>query len=262
MEAPQVDNNQLNLNGLSQKDRKNRLWEIVKAFPTHVPYSERLHQVAAQAGISPKTLFQLAKRNDWQALLMQEVAAEKERQAYADALQAAAPPQVEIPSTRIASSVKGLVWTLLAASRRYVDTCCLMLSYYSDKIALRIAEAGGLAQLDATAAKEVGELQAKLGYYAKQLQPYMAPGPISTLLNTIDFTSRLPVNDETIDATAFTINRLQKTMLEMGMGSAFQNPHAATAAFTNDPLPVISGWINHSNNSPIEYFNENEPDNL
>jgi hypothetical protein len=193
---------------------------------------------------------------------MQEVAAEKERQAYADALQAAAPPQVEIPSTRIASSVKGLVWTLLAASRRYVDTCCLMLSYYSDKIALRIAEAGGLAQLDATAAKEVGELQAKLGYYAKQLQPYMAPGPISTLLNTIDFTSRLPVNDETIDATAFTINRLQKTMLEMGMGSAFQNPHAATAAFTNDPLPVISGWINHSNNSPIEYFNENEPDNL
>jgi len=262
MEAPQADNKQLNLSGLSQKDRKNRLWEIVKAFPTHVPYSERLHQVAAQAGISPKTLFQLAKRNDWQALLIQEVAAEQERQAYADALQAAAPPQVEIPSIRIASSVKGLVWTLLAASRRYVDTCCLMLGYYSDKIALRIAESGGLALLDATAAKEVGDLQAKLGYYAKQLQPYMAPGPISTLLNTIDFTSRLPVNDETIDATAFTMDKLQAKLLELGMGNAFQNPHEATAAFTTEPLPILSGWVNTSNDSPIEYFNENEPNKL
>jgi hypothetical protein len=137
-----------------------------------------------------------------------------------------------------------------------------MLSYYSDKIALRIAEAGGLAQLDATAAKEVGELQARLGYYAKQLQPYMAPGPISTLLNTIDFTSRLPVNDETVETTHFTMDRLQAKLLELGMSNAFQNPTAATEGFTDQPLPIISGWVNHSTDSPIEYFNENEPDKL
>jgi hypothetical protein len=244
MKTPHVEHNPLDLSGLNHKDRKNRLWEIVKAYPSHVPYSERLHQVAAQAGISAKILFQLAKRNQWQALLAIEVAAQKEREAYAASLQATAPLQPEISAMQIAKKVKGLVWTLLGASRRYIDTCCLMLAYYSDKIALRIAAAGGLAQLDATGTKEIAELQAKLGYYAKQLQPYMAPGPISTLLATIDFTSRLPVNDETVETAHFTIAALQTKMLELGMSNAFENPDRAIEGFFESELPNIDGWSN------------------
>jgi hypothetical protein len=260
MEAPQEQHNALNISALPHRARKARLFELVRAFPSHVPYSERLHQIAAQTGISPKILFQLAKRNQWQARLALEVAAEKEREAYAASLQATAPPPVDIPATRIASNVKGIAWTLLSAMKEYINVSVLMLTHYSSKIAMRIAEAGGLAHLDATAAKEISELQAKLSFYAKSLQPYMTPGPVSTLLATIDFSSRLPATDEAIEATHFTVHALQSKLLELGMGSAFDNPRAAIEGFTTEPLPILSGHVNTSGNGPIQYEDPTQPD--
>jgi hypothetical protein len=238
------EHNLLDLNGLTGKEKAARLFEVLKGYPIHISYFERLHSISARTGIAPKLLLQTARRHGWETQLATLVAAQKEREEYAARLEATAPLAVDIPVTRIAANVKGLVWTLLTASRRYVDTCCLMLTYYSDQIALKIAEAGGLAHLDATAAKEMGELQAKLSYYAKQLQPYMAPGPISTLLATIDFTNKLPASDEEVQQNHFTIHALQKRMLELGMisGPAFANPEAATEGYGE--LPELSGWHN------------------
>jgi hypothetical protein len=245
METPNTEHNAFNLNGLSHNDRKMRLYHLVKAFPAYVPYSERMHTVAAQTGISPKTLYQLAKRNGWQARLAAEIAAEQERAEYNARLEVAAPRSKEVGAIQIANSIRGTAFTLLTASRRFIDTCCQMLQYYSDLIALKIAQAGGLAFLDAPTAKEIAELQGKLSFYAKQLQPYMQPSAIATLLGIIDYTA--PANEEEIETTHFTAHALQKRLLELGMtsGPAFANPEAALADFIpEEGLPELSGWQN------------------
>lgn len=251
----QEEDNKLDLSRLGKKDKKQRLFDLLKSYPTHYTYSERIHSLAAHTGISAKLLLQTARRSGWEAQLATIVAAQKEREEYAARLEATAPLAVDIPVTRIAANVKGLAFTLLTASRRYIDTLCLMLAYYSDRIALRIAAAGGLAHLDTTAAKEIGELQAKLSYYAKQLQPYMAPGPLSTLLATIDFTNKLPATDDEVQQHHFTIAALQARMLELGMtsGPAFANPAAATNGFTSEPLPILDGWTNEAPNAPLSF---------
>lgn len=259
MEAPNTESNALNLNGLSYQDRKARLYDLVKGFPHFVPYSERMHTVAAQTGITPKTLYQLAKRNGWQARLAAEVAAEQERAEYNKRLEAAAPLHTDVSPLQVRDRIKGVIWTLLGASKRYIDVCAMMLTFYSDKIALRIAEAGGIAHLDAVATKDIAELQSKLAYYAKQLQPYFTPGPVATLLATIDFTNRLPLTDDAIEYQHFTAHALQQRLLELGMMSG-TNPVAATADY--GPLPILSGWANEHDNSEVKYYQGEIPDDL
>lgn len=211
MEANNQENNTLDLSTLNKQERKERLFSLLRSFPAHVSYSERTNLIAARAGMSHKSLLQLARRNGWAARLAVEIAAEKERAEYNAQLQATAPQAREASSIQVAGSIRGLAFTLLGAARRYVDTLCLSLAYYSDKIALRIAESGGLAHLDATAAREVAELQGKLSYTAKQLQPYMVPSALGSLLSIIDFTSRLPVNQEEVETTHFTIGARQES---------------------------------------------------
>lgn len=249
----QNEPNNIDLNRLNKKEKKQRLFDLLKSYPSYYSYSERLRSLAAQAGIEYKLLLQTARRNGWEAQLATIVAAQKEREEYAARLEATAPLAVDIPVTRIAANVKGLVWTLLTASRRYVDTCCLMLQLYSDRIAARVAEVGGLANLSDADEKQVGSWQAQLNYYGKALAPYMAPGPVSTLLNTIDFTNKLPVNDETVETQHFTIAALQARMLQLGMGSAFDNPQKAIEGFTSEPLPILDGWTNENLNTPLSF---------
>lgn len=241
----------LDLNGLSRQERSQRLYGLLKAFPTYVSYSQRLNQIAAHTGIAPKILWQLARRSGWQARLAAELATEREQEEYSSHLEATAPRSRQIGASQIASSVRGLAFTLLTASKQYVDSLTQMLHYYSDKIAFRIAEAGGLAHLDTTAAKEIGDLQAKLVFIAKQLQQYMVPSAIATLLSTIDYVA--PLNDEAIQTEHFTIAALQARMLELGMGSAFDNPQKAIEGFTTDPLPILDGWTNAALNTPLSF---------
>jgi hypothetical protein len=251
------ESNILDLSGLSAKEKSARLFEVLKGYPIHISYFERLHSISARTGIAPKLLLQTARRNGWEAQLASIVAAQKEREEYAARLEATAPLAVDIPVTRIAANVKGLVWTLLTASRRFIDTACLSLQFYSDRIAAKVSEVGGMAYLSEDDMKQVGAWQAQLNYYAKQLQPYMAPGPIATLLNSIDFTNKLPASDEEVQQNHFTIAALQARMLALGMGTAFSNPVAATNSFTTEPLPLLDGWVN-TGNSPIRYEGETE----
>lgn len=237
--------NMLDLNGLSRQERSQQLYKLLKAFPTYVSYSQRLNQIAAHTGIAPKILWQLARRSGWQARLAAELATEREQEAYSSHLEATAPRNKEVGAIQIANSVRGTAFTLLTASRRFIDTCSQMLQYYSDSIALKIAQVGGLAFLDATGAKEIAELQGKLSFFAKQLQPYMQPSAIATLLGIIDYTA--PANEEDIETTHFTAHALQKRLLELGMtsGPAFANPEAAITDFIpEEGLPNLSGWEN------------------
>ncbi|RSK51144.1 hypothetical protein [Hymenobacter rigui] len=249
----------LYVNKLSQKNRQKVLFEAFIDYPTGFGYRDRIRDMAVRANVKPAIIFQHARRHDWENTLAQVLEAQKQEEAFAQALDSANPLEREIPLSTIANKVKGLSWLLLTTARTYVQATAYMIQYYAARIARVASEAGGFHLLSSEELAEVKGYQIQLQQQAKQLEPYMKPGAITALLSSINFSQQIPDDSSERDTTAFTIASLTAKMRELGMLSAFDNPSRAVQGFTDEPLPILSGHVNQDNNSPISFQDGTTP---
>ena len=234
----QSEHNTLNLNGLSRKERNEALFFFVSSFPCHISYSQRINQTAISAGISKKSLLQLARRAGWEAKLKLIVTEQANQEAYARLLDSAAPAAPEVSNLTLAKGIKNLATIGVSTALQHVNTAKVLIDYLAGRINGAVAGAGGVAYMEETTANQVRIWQRQLTSQVKSIQEYIKPTALQALLNLTRFTESLPTDTDTPDSAAFTSEALQRKLQSMGMLSAFQNPAKAIEGY--GPLPNIA----------------------
>lgn len=233
----QICSKKLNINKLGRKEKQKALFEAFIAYPSYVGYSERLHSLASRVSTTAVLMFQHARRHGWQKALEHIVVVQKEHEAFAKVLDERAPLYQEIPFSTIQKQIKASSWLLLTTGRRYVQTASLMMDYYGTLIADKVSETGGVHLLDAADLKLIEGYYAQLQHYAKSIENYIKPQAITALLQTINFSQQIPADTGEVDTNAFTFASLQAKLLQMGMGTAFDDPDKAAEGF--GPIPDL-----------------------
>ena len=224
------------------REKTGKMFEVLTAFPFHVPYAERMAELAARSGISLKLLNQTARRNDWRKRLELIVAEQTKQQQLGKLFDTAAagPNSLEIPFSTLAKGIKTLSFISLNASLQYVSTTALLIDFYAKKINHAIAQAGGVSRLDTETAGRVKHYNQELAQATKAIADWIKPTALQALLGIINFSSQLPADDSERDVSAFTIDTLYTKLKELGMLSAFDRPDAAVADFLPpEGLPEI-----------------------
>jgi len=262
-----VADNNLDLNalaGLTGREKNEAIFLALINYPQHVPFGERLHDLAARTGISTKILQQTARRHDWVKRLQNIVEERQKQLELGKLLDAANAPKgsTDVPFSTIGKGIKNLSLLALNASLQYVSTTVVLIDYYAKRIAHAVALAGGVSHLDDEQAKRVRHWQTELANTTKSIQEYIKPQALQALLQLINFSQNLPTDTGEIDQSAFTIDSLYQRLKELGMLSAFEPGGADRAVEGYGPLPDIDGWSNTPSggrDAPIDF---NLPKNL
>jgi len=211
--------------------------EAFLAFPTDTPYGERVKALATHFKVSEKNIYQTAARHKWRERLQAITEAKKQQEAFEQTLIDVAPTRQDIPNSVIARSIKDLSHTLLAALQRVVRSSSFLIEYYGSQIAALVASKGGYGFLSTEDLQQVATWQAQVTAQAKNLEPYLKPSSISSLLEQTNFRMNLPQNLEDVDASAFTVFRLQEQLMQLGMTTAFGLAGQGTFAPFSNNLP-------------------------
>jgi hypothetical protein len=242
-----------NLEEIPRLQRPAVLLEAFLNFPSDTPYGERIKALAAHFKTTEKNVYQTAQRYKWKAQLAAIAEQQRKQEEQARVFDEMSPIRLEVPTSQVVRQIKDLSWLLLSTGQKVVRTATIMIDYYSQLIATKVASVGGLAYLSEADAKQVNQWQNQLNTYAKSIADYLKPGAVASLLELVNFKQNLPANLEGVDPGAFTPARLQATLLEMGLATAFQiargeSPAPANgqtfAPYTSDlpDLPHLGAW--------------------
>ncbi|MGI4739795.1 MAG: hypothetical protein ACRYG7_31900 [Janthinobacterium lividum] len=252
--------NKLSLSNVGRKDRQKFLFDAMLAYPSYVSYGERIRDLAARVGTTPKMILQTAKRHHWETQLSNIIEAQKTQDAFTKLLDDRAPLTKSIPFSKLADGIKSLSFVALNASLQYVSTTAVLIDFYTKKIAHAVATSGGVTHLDEPTAKQVQSWQAQLAYNTKNIQEYIKPSALASLLGLINFSQQLPTDAGERDDTAFTIDSLYHRLKALGMLSAFDSGQADKAVEGYGPLPEIDGFTNARSDERLQYGLPPEPD--
>jgi hypothetical protein len=251
--------NKLDLNTLgsiSGKEKTVKLFEALVNYPKHIPYADRLRDLSARTGITPKHLQQTARRHDWVKRLQNIVEEQEKQEELGKLLDTANAPKgsTDVPFSMLGKGIKNLSMLALNASLQFVSTTVVLIDYYAKRIAHAVALAGGVSHLDEETAKRVRHWQQELAVCTKSVSEYIKPQALSALLQLINFSQNLPADMGEIDQSAFTMDSLYQKLKELGMMSAFDQPDQAVEGY--GPLPNIDAWTNTASggrDAPIDF---------
>lgn len=213
------------------------------------PLTVKVERVAKEFGIVRETvrlskLRALSEGDDWDRKL-QELRDKELHDKHEEKVLAKYQIKDEVGFKDMVVEVKAFAFLMLSTSHKLAITAVTMIDYYSGEIQRILKEAGGtLEKCNAYQKDEIKGFGKELNYYKKDIEDFLKPAAVTGYLKLIGIEEAAKADLDDIDKEAFTIDKLQSKLNELGMKTLIEGDKDFIASkFVNylDKMPNIEG---------------------
>ena len=226
----------LNISGLTRKEKRYVITKAFKQYGSSLTYNEKINALATRLQMAPNAVRLMGKRWAWNELELEAQAVPAATATGAAQVTVLAPAAADLDrpfsTTDFVNGLKIFARTAIEAGNLFSSVTFKLIELYANRIESKIAEC---PEPDSYTLNELDWLYSRLSFYMNKAKAFTTPSAVASLLGSIRFGDHIPPPLDGVDQ-GVTINKLQQTLLEMGVVS---NPQSDAIARAFDHYPDI-----------------------
>lgn len=212
------------------------------------PIKDILVRVANEFDTTPATLKVMVHRakgkgDDWNLLLKQQLTTAIVKDAE-DGVIAKKDIVTDVGYKDMVVELKSFSYLALKTSKKLVENSVIMIDYYCEQVKHMLSMAGDPDSMSKAQKDILNQYQSHIDSHYKKISSMLQPQAVSSYMRLIGVDEAAKSDLDDIDKEAFTIDKLQAKLKEMGMMSVMDNQEG-TKAFVDkykDEVPDIEGF--------------------
>lgn len=224
---------------------------------------DRMRFLMEKTGMSKSGLYKMAKNNNWEARLADELKDKELIEHSASILKAnaAACAQEELPSFEdIAKDIRSFASLAIKATKSSVFMAAKMMMYWNARMDALVESRGGVSFLTETDNIRMKTYEDRILYYQNLVAEYLKPSAVAKYLSIIGMKESLQIIPDGNELGTLTPAALCKMLEQMGVSATIGDEESVEAveAELEDlgvDIPDVNGIIGHRKKNDPESEN-------